>query len=143
MRNFGTITLRRLQETQPWTIPYKTAIDVAVEDGSIPHLLGSHVVLHIGKTLGKLASVFESLDHSRDVGTYGESMPLSYYDLGVIQDMAADLVTEAMRLANLYKFDLASRVVLRSEEKNRVVLSWPGEAEAAYQTGVDMAAAAA
>lgn len=127
MRNFDTLTLRRLQHTQPWTVPYSAGIDLAAESGTIPHILGSHVVLHAGKTLGKLASVFESLDHSRDVGQHGKSEPLSEYDLGVIADMSADLVTEAMRLANLYGFDLAERLVLRSEEKNRVTLRWPGD----------------
>jgi hypothetical protein len=68
MRNYATLTLRKLQDTQPWTVPYSAGIDLAAQNGSIPHILGSHVVLHAGKTLGKLASVFESLDHSRDVG---------------------------------------------------------------------------
>lgn len=126
-RLYDKITLTRLQDTQPWTIPYSAGIDVAVKDGTIPHLLGSHVVLHISKTVGKLASVFEAADHSRDVGEHGTSEPITEGGFDTIQDMAADLVTEAMRLANLYGFDLARRVVERSEEKNRVTLSWPGE----------------
>lgn len=126
-RNYSTLTLRRLQLTQPWTIPYSAGIDVAVEEGTIPHLLGSHVVLHASKTVGKLASVFESLDHSRNVGEHGRSEPITAGALLTIRDMAADLVTEAMRLANLYDFDLTQHLVLRSEEKNRVRLTWENE----------------
>lgn len=111
-RNFGAVTLRFLQQTQPWTLPY--APDFTGADR-----MGNHVVLHASKTVGQLAAVFESLDHSG--GVVGTEQRLE------IAAKAADLVTEAMRLANLYGFDLATSVVERSEEKNGVTLpKWGG-----------------
>lgn len=122
MRNFRTVPLHHLQATQPWTIPYSAGIDEAAANGSIPHVLSTHVVLHAMKSLGKVATVFEALDHSRDVGEPGKSERMTPAQLHEIQAMSADLVTAAMRLANLNGFDLAEAVVLRSEEKNRVVI---------------------
>jgi len=115
MRDFKTVTLHHLQRTQPWTIPYSAALDGAVADNSgLGHLLGSHAMLHASKTLGQIAAVFEAMDHTGD--------PISVEQLGTLRDKAADLVTAAMRFANLYHFDLARAVVERSEEKNGVTL---------------------
>lgn len=122
MRDYDTVPLHHLQKTQPWTIPYSAGIDRAVSDGTIPHALGSHAVLHAIKSLGKLAAVYEALDHSRDIGESGLSERMTVAQWDAIRDMSADLVTAAMRLANLHGFDLAEAVVTRSEEKNRVTL---------------------
>lgn len=114
LRNYGSVSLRHLQTTQPWTVPYSPDIQYGA-----PHLLGSHVVLHASKTVGQLAVVFENLDHS---GSEIDSDQVSK-----IAAMSADLVTEAMRLANLYQFDLAQAVVEQSEDKNGVTLpKWGG-----------------
>lgn len=113
------VTLKHLQDTQPWTVPYSihmTSAPAAV----VQDRMGAHVVLHAAKTVGKLAALFETVDHTGNPITDGQ--------VDTIRDMAADLVTEAMRLANLYGFDLAANVVQRSEEKNGVTLpAWPGQ----------------
>lgn len=113
--NPGTLTIREAQTGQPWTVPYSPSVEYARVHG-VPHILASHNVLHAAKSVGKLASVFEALDH-RDGGTMGTACP---YDeqLQVIKDMAADLMTEALRFANLYKFDLATELVRRVGLKN-------------------------
>ena len=118
MRHFSTLTIHRAQETQPWTVPYSAAIQKAVA-GDLPHLLASHAVLHAMKTVGQLAAVFESLDHS---GT-----DASPEQVELLRGRAADLVTVALRLGNLYGFDVAQALVERSEDKNGVTLSWPGD----------------
>jgi hypothetical protein len=77
----------------------------------MPHVLASHCALHVAKTSGKLAAVFEALDHDNEGPTDAQR--------ATIRAMAADLMTEAMRFANLYKFDLATELLARQDEKNR------------------------
>lgn len=116
------LTIEFAQRNQPWTVSYSPGVIRAanvwdVQPGAdvradVPHILASHNVLHAAKTVGKLAAVFERLDHTGQLA--------SVEDIGVIADMAADLLTEALRLANLYRFDLAAVFVRRVEEKNAV-----------------------
>lgn len=114
-RDFSTLTLEHLQKTQPWTIPYSAALDQAVaEDRGLGHLMGTHITLHASKSLGQIAAVFENLDHT--------GQPINAVHVGILAYKAADLVTAALRLANLYGFDLARAVVERSEDKNGVTL---------------------
>ena len=105
------LTVRHAQAHQPWAVAYSEAVSLASED-DVPHILGTHNILHAAKTVGKLAAVFEELDHT--------GKPLTLMQAEVIKDMAADLFTEALRLANLYGFDLATELVRRVEEKNAV-----------------------
>lgn len=120
MRDFDTLPLRHLQATQPWAVPYSANFMAATRytgpDGHrlMPHLFGAHAVLHASKTVGQLAAVFEAVDHTGGHPTDSQ--------LATLRDKSADLVTAAMRLANLYDFDLAEAVVERSEEKNNVTL---------------------
>jgi hypothetical protein len=115
MRLYHRVSLQFLQDTQPWRVPYSETLNQAVqEDAGLGHLMGSHAVLHAAKTVGQLAAVFENLDHT--------GKPPSPAQLEVLRDKSADLVTAAMRLANLYGFELARAVVERSEEKNGVTL---------------------
>jgi hypothetical protein len=72
--------------------------------------------------VGKLATVFEALDHSRSVGVEGESEPMTPAQLETVKAMSADLLTAALRFANLYKFDLATVLLERVQEKNGVAL---------------------
>lgn len=116
-RDFGSLPLRHLQATQPWTVPYNNRFEHEVLlDLGLGHLMGSHITLHAAKTVGQIAAVFEAADHT---GARLEGNPSA---VQVLSDKAADLVTAAMRLANLYGFDLARAVVQRSEEKNNVTL---------------------
>lgn len=105
------LTIKDAQKHQPWTVPYSTGVMVARDNG-VPHILASHVILHAAKSVGKLASIFEDLDHGTPVIDMQER----------IAEMSADLVTAALRLANLYEFDLATWLVERVEEKNGVRL---------------------
>lgn len=115
------LTIRHAQRHQPWTVPYAAGIDVASRE-LVPHILASHTTLHAMKSVGKLATVFEALDHSRDVGVEGTSERMTAAQLETVKAMSADLMTAALRFANLYSFDLASVLVERIREKNGVEL---------------------
>ncbi len=112
-------SINERQENQPWTVPYSYGVDEAKGAGFVPHILASHCALHVAKTAGKLAAVFEEMDHPHRMGgtAYGPSAP---YDDGLqtIKNMAADLFTEALRFANLYGFNLADEHARRVAEKN-------------------------
>ena len=109
------LTIRQAQINQPWTVPYAAGVQYAADSRAIPHILGTHAVLHGMKSLGKLAAVFEALDH----GTV-TLVGLPYWQKAVVADMSADLLTIALRLANLYGFDLADTLERRVLEKNGV-----------------------
>jgi NTP pyrophosphatase (non-canonical NTP hydrolase) len=72
--------------------------------------------------VGKIAAVFEALDHSRDVGEAGKSEPITPEQVQTLRAMSADLLTAALRFANLYGFDLAEALIERVKEKNGVDL---------------------
>jgi len=105
-----SITIRESQTNQPWTVPYSREVRDAAKHG-LPHILASHTALHAAKTVGKLAAVFEALDHT--------DIPITDEQLQVVKDMSADLMSEALRFANLYNFDLATELLRRQEEKNK------------------------
>lgn len=105
------LTISHAQKHQPWNVPYSSEVTKAsIRD--IPHILASHTVLHAAKTVGKLASIFEKLDHN---GTH-----ISIDDVLDVGNMIADLITEALRFGNLYGIDVARVLVERVEEKNGV-----------------------
>lgn len=101
-------SLRDLQRNQPWTVPYSRGLLDA--QPMVPHIMGSHVTLHAAKSVGKIAAVFEALDHA--------DAPPTDVQIATLSSMAADLVTAAMRIANLYGFDLLNRLRERVAEKN-------------------------
>lgn len=105
--NPSDLTIQIAQNTQPWTVPYSPEFVAGPS-----HIMGSHAVLHAAKSVGKLAAVFERLDHRG-----GNISPLEKQDVGC---MAADLVTAALRLANLFGIDLAKVLCERTAEKNGV-----------------------
>lgn len=116
------LTLRKAQRNQPWTLPYSSGVVFAFQD-TVPHILGTHAVLHAMKSVGKLSSVFEALDHPepgipRDNSYQPGPAEPNFVQLSMIADMAADLVVVALRLANLYDFDLEDVLVRRVIEKN-------------------------
>lgn len=113
MSDPGKLTIRGAQAAQPWTIPYSKGVDAASKD-LVPHILASHAVLHAAKSVGKLAAVFEALDH--------KPFSLSSTQVDDVVAMSADLMTIALRFANLYDFDLARALVDRVQEKNGVDL---------------------
>lgn len=107
-RDTDTLTIYHAQSEQPWVLPLSEVNEI----GYNTTIWGSHAVLHAAKSVGKLAAVFENLDHS------GE--PISPQQVETIRGMSADLITIALRFANLYEFDLAEALVERVEEKNNV-----------------------
>lgn len=110
------LTFRIAQENQPWTVPYAKGVLAAKSQG-VPHILATHCALHAAKSVGKLAAVFEEMDHPLNETGYGPSVPLDA-GLQTIKDMSADLVTAALRFANLYNFDLGAELCRRVEGKN-------------------------
>ncbi len=112
------ITIREAQEKQPWTVPYARGVVYAAKQ-DVPHILATHCALHATKSAGKLAAVFEALDHPLNETGYGASRPLDA-QLQTIKDMSADLLTAALRFANLYNFDLETELRRRVQEKNGV-----------------------
>ena len=107
------LTIAFAQKNQPWSVPYLAGVLFADESG-VPHILATHNTLHAAKTVGKLAAVFEKLDHKG-----GQPTVVDVLDIG---DMAADLITAALRYGNLYGIDIAKVLVERVEEKNGVNL---------------------
>lgn len=105
----GSLSIRSAQLYQPWVVPYSDGVTAAEEN--VPHILSSHAVLHAAKSVGKLAAVFEKLDH-----TGADS--LTDDERATVAAMSADLVTIGLRLANLHDFDLAEVLVERVKEKN-------------------------
>jgi hypothetical protein len=100
------MSLSELQRRQPWTVPYSLAFLKSAP--RLQHLKSSHAVLHAAKSVGKLAAVFEAADHGHDINEEE------------VANMCADLVTAAMRLANLYSFDLQFVLERRVKEKNGI-----------------------
>jgi hypothetical protein len=98
-------------------VPYAHGITCALDVFAIPHILSTHVVLHVAKTAGKLAAVFEALDHGDGKGVPETLTPTQ---LKTIKDMSADLVVEALRFANLHDFSLAAELDRRTGENNCV-----------------------
>lgn len=110
------LTIQQAQRNQPWNVPYSAGVQAAADhvgtEPLVPHILGTHTVLHAIKSLGKIAAVYEARDHRDDPERYGVS------DRNAIRAMAADLMTAALRFANLEGFDLAEALVERVAEKN-------------------------
>lgn len=122
MSNYSDrLTIKQAQQNQPWMVPYSEGVDRAAnparfpehehDEHGVPHIFGSHCVLHAAKSIGKIAAVYEARDHSDEIAAKG-------YGKEEIRKMAADLMTAALRFANLEGFDLAEALVERVREKN-------------------------
>lgn len=113
------LTIREAQRNQPWSLPYAVGVQRASKL-CVPHILASHCALHAAKSVGKLAAVFEAMDHPRPGNTRHGPIKPTDAQMETIQSMSADLVTAALRFANLYGFDLSDALEERVEEKNGV-----------------------
>ncbi len=116
------LTIKQAQQNQPWTVPYSEGVESArvgtyQHAEPVPHILGSHCVLHAIKSLGKIAAVYEARDHDDPPHQYAHIVAESERKAEV-RKMAADLMTAALRFANLEGFDLAEALVERVKEKN-------------------------
>lgn len=124
------LTVRFIQLNHPWNVlnggygavPYSNGIRAA-EALHVPHIQGSHAVLHAAKSVGKLSAVFEALDHKQVAPAalhFNHRFGLTDEQSAVIRAMSADLVTVAVRLAHLFGFDLATEIEARAIDKNGV-----------------------
>lgn len=100
-------TIRNLQQNLPWTVPYSVDFDARIDR----HKHIQHAIMHIMKSLGKIADQLENEDHHAG-------------EIGDIQPQTADLVICALRIANVTgdSFDLQDAIKDRIESKNRVRL---------------------
>lgn len=105
------LTIEDAQRLQPWTVPHRWD-SLPTQGYEARELCARHNVFHVMKTAGKLAAVFETVDHGR-AGTC-----VSDEHVDKIRDMAADLMSEALRFANLYGFDIEAELRRRVAEKN-------------------------
>lgn len=110
------LTIRHAQTYQPWTVPYSAGVLLA-SGVQVPHILGTHTALHVAKTSGKLAAAFEAMDHPTGANAQMPGLPTPDQH-AAIRSAAADLMVAALRLANLYSFDLELALVERTTEKN-------------------------
>lgn len=118
------------QALQPWAVPYSDGFKLAahgsddseghgVPDNLVPHIYGSHCVLHAAKSLGKLAAVYEERDHlPDDADPDAPRAPDVEARRAAIRAAAADLITAAIRFANLEGFHIGEALIDRVREKN-------------------------
>jgi len=101
------LTLYRAQCEQPWTVPYgKDKWWVTNSEGRLKHCLA-----HAQKTLGKIASIIENLDHANRSWLTDE-------ECDQVGDMAADLVTVALQVGTTVSRSVAHALVRRVVAKN-------------------------
>jgi hypothetical protein len=101
------LTIWEAQLQQPWAVAYgqyKHEVTSAV--GQL-----KHAIFHAQKSLGKLASILEKLDHS-------DSSWLSDEAMSEAGDLAADLVSASLRVGNIVGRSVAHSLVRRVKEKN-------------------------
>lgn len=100
------LTVYAAQTEQPWSVPYASKHWVNNAEGQLKHAL-----LHACKSIGKLSSIIEHLDHD-------EKSWLSDAELDSVADYAADLVSAALRIGNVVGRSIAHRLVSRVRDKN-------------------------
>jgi len=101
-----SFSLRHLQEHLPWTIPYSQEFRTSAEINRLRRI--GHDVLHVMKSLGRVAAEVERADHAR---------PL-LLDKDALAKEVADWVICALHVAKLSGFDLEEAVVKNSEARN-------------------------
>jgi hypothetical protein len=105
--NPETLTLYRAQREQPWTVPYgENKWWVTNNEGRLKHCMA-----HAQKTLGKIATVIERLDHENRQWLTDE-------ECDHVGDMAADLVTVALQIGTAVSRSVAHALVRRVVAKN-------------------------
>lgn len=105
------LSLNHIQKHLPWTLPYTTAFQAS--NNGEGHRFLMHDIMHVQKSLGKIAAMAERIDHGK---------PESGLALA---DNVADLVICALHIANTNpfgRFDLGAIVVKKLEDRNRVKL---------------------
>jgi len=100
-------SLRHLQANLPWTIPYSDEFEDSAKRNSRRRI--GHDVLHVMKSLGRIAAEVERCDH------FSNKNPLCG---AAFAKEVADLVICALHVARLEGFDLQDAVVTNSEARN-------------------------
>jgi hypothetical protein len=109
------LTLYQAQRQQPWTVPYgEHKWWVTNDEGRLKHCLA-----HAQKSLGKIATVIEKLDHENHQW-------LSDAECDAVGDMAADLVSVAIQIGTVVSRSVAHALVRRVTEKNGAALDPKG-----------------
>ena len=110
-----TLTIYQAQTNQPWTVPYgANKWWVTNNEGRLKHCLA-----HAQKSLGKIATIIEKLDHE-------DHQWLSDAECDAIGDMAADLVSVALQIGTVVSRSVAHALVRRVTEKNGTPLDPKG-----------------
>lgn len=109
------LTLWQAQMEQPWTVPYgKDKWWVTSDEGRLKHCL-----FHVQKSLGKIATLVERLDH-------WDRIQLMDQECDEVVDMAADLVTVALQIGTAVCRSVAHALVRRVTDKNGKLLDPAG-----------------
>jgi hypothetical protein len=147
----GDLTIKQAQERHPWNVlnggygavPYSAGVrNAETMPGGVPHIQGSHAVLHAAKSLGKIAAVFEALDHkevSPTANHFNHRFGLKDAATASLRAATADLFTAALRIAHLYAFDLSDALEERAREKNGVGFEVEASDPARESTAIRMA----
>lgn len=99
-------SLRHLQEHLPWTIPYTAEFKSSFIHNPLRGI--GHDVLHVMKSLGRIAAEVEAGDHARPRKLIGQALAKE----------VADLVICALHIAKAEGFDLQDAVIENSEARN-------------------------
>lgn len=103
------LTLRVLQHQLPWAIPYSPEFRASQQVERHRHLM--HDLLHVYKSLGRIAAMAEKIDHAKEPGL----------DTEALAQETADLVICALHIANtnpLGVFDLQHAVLASLDRRN-------------------------
>ncbi len=103
----AALSLRQMQARLPWTIPYSPAFVASPE----PHRNLAHDVMHVMKSLGRIATLAEDFDHGRPPRMTVDQLAKELADLPIC----------AMHMAKtnpLGAIDLHDAVVKNSEMRN-------------------------
>lgn len=106
------ISLRELQERQPWRDTYSQAF----KDSRVPHKNFAHGLTHVQKAVGKLSEIVDDGDHES---------PLVYFPKEEVAKFLGDVVVCAIRMANTNPtgtIDLQKAVLDRIAQKTGVQL---------------------
>lgn len=105
------LTIMMAQQQQPWTVPYGVnKWWVVNNEGRL-----KHCIAHATKSLGKIATIVERLDHA-------DRSWLTDAECDELGDAAADLVSVALQFGTAVSRSIAHALVRRVTEKNGVLL---------------------
>lgn len=109
------LTIFQAQREQPWTVPYgEGKWWVTNNEGRLKHCMA-----HAQKTMGKIATIVERLDHQNRSWLTDE-------ECDEVGDLAADLLSAAVQVATVVSRSIAHALVRRVTEKNGVALDPKG-----------------